>query len=194
MKRGFTLVEILIAMTIGSLLILTLGELIVQGYKNYEITANQTTHVAVARRLQETIVRELREAVVSDRGDYPLAKAETNTLTFYSDVDKDAARERIRYWRDGSSLFRGVIEPTGSPPRYDEGAEETRRLGQYLTGTTPLFRYFDGERRELPIPPDLTTIQLVTLFFSIDTAPGKLPRATDIETLVDLRNIHTQQE
>lgn len=193
-RRGFSLVEIIVSVTIGSLIIMILGELIVQGYKNYRITADQTTQVAMARRTQDTIVRELRKAVVSDQGDYPLIKAEANRLEFYSDVDRDTARERIRYWRDGNFFKRGITNPEGDPPRYMDSKEVVQTIAASLAGIDPLFRYYKNNGTELTPPLDITAVLLVGINFSIDVAPGQLPRGTTVNTIVQLRNIKASLE
>lgn len=188
-NRGISLLEVIIAITISTLVTMLLGELVIQGYRSYRITADQTTQVATARRTQGTIIKELREAIVSDRGDYPILKAETNRLEFYSDIDRDTARERIRYWRDNNLLQRGITEPTSTPPRYDDRDEVVRTIGQYLVDTTPLFRYYRNDGTEITPPLDVTTVATIGIHFTIDVAPGALPRGTTVDTLVQLRNI-----
>ncbi len=188
-ENGFSLVEIIAAVAISSLVTLMLGELIVQGYKNYRVTADQTTQVAIARRTQDTIVKELREAIVSDKGDYPLIKTETNRLEFYSDIDRDDARERLRYWRENNLLKRGTTEPVGDPPNYRDADEVVRIIAQYLTSADPIFRYYKNDGIELTPPLDVTAVILVGINFAIDVAPGQLPRGTTVNTVVELRNI-----
>lgn len=193
-ERGFSLIEIIIAVAISSLVTMMLGELTVQGYKNYRITADQTTQVAIARRTQDMIVKELREAIVSDKGDYPLIKAETNRLEFYSDIDRDSSRERIRYWRENNLLKRGITKPFGDPPNYHESDESVRTIAQYLTGNDPLFRYYKKDGTEILPPLDITAVLLVGINFAIDVAPGQLPRGTTVNTIVELRNIKASLE
>lgn len=191
---GFSLVEIILAITIGSLLTFILGDLIVRGYKTYAITADQTTQVAIARRTQDTMVKELREAIVGDNGDYPLVTAEANQLTFYSDIDRDAMRERVRYWREEKLVKRGATEPTGAPAEYRDADETMRTIAQYLDGASPLFRYYDATGRELTPPLDVTAVAQVRITFTIDAAPGKLPRGTEVITTVQLRNVQASLE
>lgn len=193
-EPGFTLQEILIALGISALVTLALGDLIVGGYQKYTITSEQTTQVAHARRIQDTIVRELREAIVSDAGDYPIIKAEQDRLEFYSDSDRDAARERVRYWRDGKKFLRGLTEPTGDPARYRDQDETLRVLGEYLTGTSPLFRYYQNDGTELSFPLDITKIVRIGISIVVDVAPGRLPSSTEVQTTVQLRNIKANLE
>ncbi len=193
-ESGFSLVEVIIAVTIGSLITIVLGEMIIQGYRNYRVTAEQTTYIALARRTQDTIVKELRDAIVSDAGDYPIIRAEANRLEFYSDVDRDSARERIRYWRENNLLKRGATEPTGDPVLYRDTDETVRIITRYLTGADPIFRYYKSDSTELTPPLDLTSITLVGLNFSIDAAPGELPRGTTVNTTVQLRNVKANLE
>ncbi|MBI4281684.1 prepilin-type N-terminal cleavage/methylation domain-containing protein [Candidatus Uhrbacteria bacterium] len=192
--KGFSLIEIIIAVTIASLITIVLGEMIIQGYRNYRVTAEQTTYIALARRTQDTIVRELRDAIVSDAGDYPLIRAEANRLEFYSDVDRDSARERVRYWRENNLLKRGLTEPTGDPAVYRDADETVRTITQYLTGTDPVFRYYKSDGTELTSPLDLTSVTLVGVNFTIDAAPGELPRGTTVNTTVQLRNVKANLE
>lgn len=185
---GFTIVELMAGVALMVLLTMVLGELTVSGYRTYTAATEQVSQVATARRARDTIVRDIREAIVSDAGDYPIITAEANRLEIYSDSDRDVARERLRFWRDGSQLKRGLTEPTGTPVRYNNQDETTRILANILTGTAPIFRYYGSDGAELTTPVDVTKVISVGITLSVDVTINRAPEKITVETVVRLRN------
>lgn len=104
----------------------------VLGYRAHSYTFQQATAVNEARKGVETMVKEIREARVGDDGAYIIEKAEDYELIFYSDIDKDEAVERVRYF----------IKPAGggSGSRTDQcysqvsGGQCSVSFSDFLTG------------------------------------------------------------
>jgi hypothetical protein len=145
-KKGFTLIEVLIVGGItvvlaGGLLSLQyiLGQTQVSVLKNY-------TEVDQANANISTMVRELRNIQVADNGAYPLERALDQEIIFYSDYDFDGKTERVRYFLSGTSLSKGVIEPTGFPATYPSAQEKVKVVAADVrNAAVPIFYYYNGD-------------------------------------------------
>jgi len=100
-KFGFTLIEVLVAIFIFTLIVAALSGLIITAYRSQSYTWQQSTAVEEARRGIETMVQELRQARDGENGTYPIEKAGDKEIIFYSDIDKDNKTEKVRYFWGG---------------------------------------------------------------------------------------------
>ncbi len=98
MKNSFTLIETLVSITIFALAMGVMSGLIFWGYRSYAYTFQQATAINEARKGVEVMVKGIREARMGDDGGYIIEKAEDYEFIFYSDIDKDEAVERVRYF------------------------------------------------------------------------------------------------
>lgn len=95
---GFTLIETLVAIFVLTLIMGAVSGLIITVYRIYGYTWQQSIAIEEARRGIEMMVKEIREARTGDDGSYPIEKADDKEFIFYSDIDKDGAVERVRYF------------------------------------------------------------------------------------------------
>ena len=130
----------------------------------------------------------------SANGAYPIAAAGTSSITFFSDTDKDGTEEQVRYYLASSTLYRGIVKPSGSPLTYS--GSETRRVlatGLRNSSTTPVFEYFDGSyagtSTPMTYPLAITSVRLVKVNLTIDTDPNKAPILRTFTTQTVLRNL-----
>jgi len=165
-ERGFTLIEI-----VGALGLATFVLVAVLRLQNETLSFNRTFSEQIrartdARRVMETMVDELRIAATSETGTYPILLAQDNAITFYADVDSDGVVERIRYVVAGTTLQRGLLEPTGMPFIYDDMNEVVRPVLENVVTTDPLFEYFDrnfqGGEAIPPTGPDSIDLRFRT--------------------------------
>ncbi len=98
MKNSFTLIETLITIFVFALVAGALFNFVVFGYRAHSYTFQQATAINEARKGVEVMVKEIREARVGDDGAYVVEKADDYEFVFYSDIDKDEAVERVRYF------------------------------------------------------------------------------------------------
>jgi len=98
MNKGFTFVETIITIFVFSALIGIVANLITMAYRSHGYSLQQSIAIDEARKGIKIIAKEIREARPGDDGSYPIEKAEDKEFIFYSDVDKDGATERIRYF------------------------------------------------------------------------------------------------
>ena len=145
-NRGFTLIEILIALvilsTVGAGLLslqFILGQNQVIVFKNYLSADEANTAVSM-------FIKEVRTAREGDNAAYVFDTIEDQEIVFYSDIDFDGETEKIRYTLNGSLLEKGTIEPVGYPATYPEDQEKIRTLTEIIrNGSTPVFYYYNED-------------------------------------------------
>jgi prepilin-type N-terminal cleavage/methylation domain-containing protein len=193
-KRGFTLVETLVVVSIVGVVGIVLSSTILYFYRANTYVLQGSQAVAEARRSVSYIASNFREALYADDGAYPIATASTSTLTFYADVDKDGGVEKVRIYRVGTSLYRGVVNAVGSPATYTGQAEATTTLAVNLrNGTsTPLFTYFNSAGTELTGTVNVADIRSMNMTLMIDLNPSRAPDIYTLTGTATLRNSQTE--
>ena len=97
-RKGFTLIETLVAIAVFALAMGAVSGLIVSLYRTQSFALQQSQAVNEARKGIEQMIKEIREANKGDDGAYIIEKAENYEFIFYSDIDKDEEVERVRYF------------------------------------------------------------------------------------------------
>ncbi|MFZ2621146.1 MAG: prepilin-type N-terminal cleavage/methylation domain-containing protein [Minisyncoccia bacterium] len=194
-KKGFSLVEIIISVSILSLIIVTVSTFQKDVFSlNTNLQSNLNIQLD-ARHLIKTIVAELRKTTSSAVGAYPIELASSTGITFYSDVNNNGSIDKIRYYLSGQTIKRGVISPTGSPAVYNSGSEVTTTLINYViaSSTVPIFQYYTssytGTSSPLSIPVDISSVRLVKITVILDTDPNRSPVPITVTSQVNLRNL-----
>ncbi len=194
--RGFTIVEIMVALFIFILAIGGINYFIVQNYKNYQYSLEQNLAIEEARNAMGYLVKEIREAKSSDAGDYAIAQATDQSFIFYSDIDQDIAVEKVRYFREGNNFKKGVTEPNGNPLEYNLLNEQLTTITEHLiTTSTPIFFYYNGnypgdtQNNPLTTPADVTEVKLIRIHLIINVDPNRPPPDYLLDTFVQLRNL-----
>ncbi len=191
MKKGFTLIETVITIFIFTLGLGGVAALVVNLYKSYNYAFQQSLAISEARRGLEAMVKEIREAKPGDNGAYIIEKADDYEFIFYGDIDRDLATERVRYFIEGTTFKKGVIEPQGTPKRYPLSSEKISVLTSYVRNMPPIFRYFDGSGNELPAPSRLKDTKLMKVYLVVNINPNQPPNDFTLESSTQLRNLKT---
>lgn len=194
---GFTLIEVLVAVSIFAIVVLITMNYIFQGYNMNRFSLEMSDATEYAKKGIETMVKEVREASYGDNGDYPIVQADAQSFTFYSDIDTDAVIEKVRYSLAGTNLIRGVINPTaGTPVQYLSANEATTTIAQYIqNGANPIFYYYNGNypqdtiNNPMPQPVSINAVRLIRLLLTINIDPYKAPDNFDLDMFVTLRNL-----
>ena len=145
-KNGFTLIELLVSMVIFAGLMFVADNLLISVLQNpqqYTIAMDNVEH---SKMVAATFVEELRNASTGNDGSYPLSQAGDSQIVFYTKFGSTGtAVDRIRYYFSGSTLYKGVIVPTGSPLSYNLAAEVVKPIITVISnGPNPVFYYYDG--------------------------------------------------
>jgi len=191
-KKGFTLIETILTIVIFALTMGAITSFVVLGYRTQSYTWQQSLAIGEARKGIEIMVKEIREARGGDDGSYIIEKADNFEFIFYSDIDKDAAAERVRYFIDGSNFEKGVIDPQGFPVQYPSANEQISILSQYVRNQPPIFHYYDGNGEELTeLPARLKDTKLMKVYLVINVNPNRPPQDFVLESAVQIRNLKT---
>ncbi len=190
-KKAFTLLELLIIITIVIMLSFMGSEFVIQGIKMQTFTQKQDEAVYDARNILNEISKEIREAQFSSTGDYLLDTVEEQELSFYSNIDNDNLVEKIHYFLDGYNLKKGIIKPSGDPLEYLDSNETITTISSYVANQNdPIFTYFDENGNQISNPNlNKHDIRLIHIFFKIDVNPGKAPDPYNLITDVQIRNL-----
>lgn len=170
-KAGFTLIEIIVAVAIFSVLSVGVVALISNIFTGSNQQAGLLADTDQARKLAFRFTGEVRNITTASTGAYALNTTADQQLIFYSNIDTDTNIERIRYYIQNGKLYRGVIEPTGNPLTYVSGNEITTAIQNNLgNGTAPLFYYYgdtyDGTpATAIPLtqPVNVTAVRFIEL-------------------------------
>lgn len=189
--KGFTLIETLfgIAIFISVTFVLTLFSKNVWVYNSF--VSEGLTNTDSVRQILKNIVSEIRTASVASNGAYTIDQASLSSFVFYSDIDNDNLREKIRYFLVGTTLQKGITKPTGSPFSYNPQNEKISILASDTTSL--VFNYFnknyDGYSSALSFPINIPDVRLVKITVTIDKDPNKAPLPTVFTTQVSIRNL-----
>ncbi len=193
-NKGMTLVEIVVVVAIFGLIMLAVFELGSSIFSFNRVAQDNLFAQSSARKVLKVMISELRSVSPSSLGAYPISSVGTSTITFFSNIDTDDYKERIRYFVQGNSLMKGVIKPSGNPLVYNNVDEEVSLLIDYFAnGSTPMFEYFDedysGTSTPLVDPVQATSVRLVKIYIVIDKDANKNPGPIFVTSQVSLRNL-----
>ena len=190
-QNGFTLIEILFGIAIFLLIIgvLTLFSKNVWIYNSFVsaglVNANNS------RQILKIMTSEIRTASSADTGAYTISQATSSSFTFYSNIDNDVLKEKVRYFLVGTTLQKGVIKPTGSPLSYNPANEQISTLTSNVTSA--VFDYYDknydGTTASLSFPINISDIRLIKITIVIDQDPNRPPASTTFSTQISIRNL-----
>lgn len=193
-KKGFTLVEVLVATAIFTIIVGLITMFIRNIYYFNNVFSSGLTSYDDARKALQPIASEIRSASPSSLGAYPLEKTAENELVFFSDINNDGLKEKIRYVVIGTTLKRGVTAPTGNPLQYASANEVlTTIVAGVRNGITPLFTYFGsayaGTGNSLVQPVSVLDVRLVKINIIIDADPNRPPSPVSVTTQISIRNL-----
>lgn len=192
-NQGVTLVEVLVSIGIFAFLVVGISSLFLTSWKYNKIVWEQLKTQNEGRKVTRDITNELRVASLSSIGAYPIESASSTEIIFYSNIDSDSLKERVRYFLSGRTLKKGVIKPTGSPMVYSSNNETITEIAHDLVTSTILLSYYDsdfsGAQTKLSSPVDVTQIRVVGISLTLEEDPNASPVPFYIESKVMLRNL-----
>ena len=197
-RGGFSLIEIIVVVAIASSIVLIVSNLsgnvsLLNGLVSQELQSKSD----ITQTLQ-IVTREIRSAAPSASGAYPIDSAATSSFVFYSDSNNDGKVDRVRYFLASSTVFRGVIIPTGTPATYPTATETMTDMIDSVSvpsSTTLLFKYYDssytGIQSAMTSTVDVTPIRMVGISFYTDVKPQQSPGPQYFSTLINIRNLRS---
>ena len=197
-NSGFTLVETLV--TIFIFTIIMIGTTMLA--KAIFSTSNQQNLaldiVDRARLAIAGFTNEIRNSTSGNDGSFALNQASDSQIIFYSTYGATGTKvNRIRYFISGTTLYKGIIVPTGTPLVYNSASEATTTVITGIASTTaPLFYYYDsnyaGTSTPLSQPVNLNNVKFVKINLILQTQDVRNSTTTfSIAVGATIRNLKT---
>ncbi len=194
--RAISLIEIMIAISI----IVVAGGIVWVFQKNiFSLNGILQGNLLIEQEAGDTLknfARETRIISPSSLGAYPIDDngAQVNSFTFYSDIDNDGLKEKVRYFLTGTNLNKGIIKPSGNPLTYNPLNEVTTTVVHNVrNNATPIFNYYDenydGTSAPLSTPVNILNIRLVKITLILDIDPLRIPEPFIFTTQISIRNL-----
>ena len=197
---GFTLLEVLVASGISLVILTILFNWGSDMWRQNTFVQSSLLAESEARSAMKTIIAEIRSATAGNDGSYALALASTTAVTFYSDLDRDGDREKVRYFVENGELKKGVTQFVGSPGSYVPANEKITITVRNLTNATSgVFSFYgddyDGASSSpaLVFPVDPIDVRVAGITIGIDDNPEKPPAPMLFQSRVMIRNIKNGQ-
>lgn len=173
-RRGFSLVELLIAtaisLIIGSAVILLLVQ-------QAQLTATQNRNMINSEQVR-SVLNFMSDEIqmmgngIPDPNSY-IVLAEPQQLIFYSDIDNDGTRDRIRYFVQGNGLNRTLSTSSDAGITWTVVGTDTLipNLLAGSTGPNPglRFEYFGINNGILAGTPPVANVRAVRILIGLDT-------------------------
>jgi len=197
---GFTLIEILVVIAITSLVAVGINAYVTQGVRLWNSTVDKIEAQKNVRQALNIMMGEMREMLPSDNGSYPLMSTQDLSVEFYTNIDSDSKREKIKYELIDGTLYRWAVKSNeAQPPQYPAYTMDDRTIvTKNITNSSIIFRYYDntynGETDPLSSPFDLNDVSLIQVTLEIDENLNEPPEPFTIETGISLRNLKYKYE
>jgi len=195
-NKGLTLLEVVVAMGIFTLIIGGIVAMFIYSFQSNKIIWEQLSTQNEGRKVVQDFINELRSATYSSIGAYPLSSAGNQEIIFYSNIDTDTLRERVRYFLSNKTLKKGVIKPTGAPLTYNLASEVITEVAHDVAnGANPLFYYYNQDYGNtatstvLTQPVSATIVRVVGIKLSLEENPTASPEPFNVEAKVEIRNL-----
>ena len=184
-NKGFTLVEVLVSMSILMIIVFISTNFISTSSRSAKFASEQEEAITNARKAMDVTKREIRGANSSERGDYALATIEDDEFSFYSDVDNDGQMENIRYFLTGTNLIKELTEPGASNDYSETPTQQT--ISHFVNNQEEnVFTYFNRDYIETNT---INEVRLVNVNLKINVTPTIAPNDYYVETDITLRNL-----
>jgi prepilin-type N-terminal cleavage/methylation domain-containing protein len=178
-NNGFTLVETLVAIFVFSIIMLGTTLLMQNIIKSSTQQPLALDAVDQSRIIIFNFTNELRNATVGNDGSYPLGLANDSQITFYSTYGSTGSTKmnKIRYYVTGTTLYKGVTAPSGSPLNYNGTEKVTALITNLANGSVPVFYYYDGSytgtSTPLAQPINVNNVKFVSMNLVVPTQDSR---------------------
>lgn len=189
--RGMTLVELLVAIAIILILLPVLYTSIESLYDQHASTFARSVALTKASDTMRGIILDVRGSVYGEDGALPLVSIATSSMTFYTDTDFDGKVERVRYTLTGSTLTKGVIDPTATSS-YPIANEIVYTLSTHVSNNAsgaPLFRYWTATGTEVTVATGILDVRRVSVRLELEHRLRGVDGEVALESSASIRNL-----
>lgn len=197
--RGMSFIEMIVAILIMLLGMSGFTYLFVDSWRSNKFIIEMGNASLLASRSVNNLVADLRKVRQADNGDYPIESGDDFDIKVYIDIDNDGVTERVHYYLQSGSLYRGVREPVGNlPVDYPNGDGTTTLLANSIINSNaqPVFSYYNDEypsdttNNPLATPVNVAEVKMVKVHLMVNIDPLNVPEHINIESFAELRNLN----
>jgi len=188
-ESGFSLLELVITCAIMPIVLGAAYMVFITLSGNYSGISAQSEATSEAQRAMDTMSREIRQGQEITTGGGAIAVAAPTRCSFYVDIDRDGAPERITYYVDGTDLYRVQAEPARPVYPYDYTDGVASRVVNLTTSSAVVFTYFDQSAPTTPVTgtPNVATVCAVGIDLSASRPAQNGQVSVDFTTRVKIR-------
>ncbi len=193
-QPGYTLVEMLVVVAILLIIVPVLFASINSLYKTHSRTLSRAFALVGTTNSVKEITRGIRAASYAENGAVPIVSIATSSLIMYTDSDYDGKVERVRYYLDNTTIWKGTIEPTATSS-YPENTEVITKLTDNIINNetnTAVFKYYTSTSTEITSTSNILNIRRVSVTligsykFSNEKSEIKIKSSASIRNLKNI--------
>ncbi len=141
-----TLIELLVVLSISTILMVAIADTLSTVFRLTSQKPLALQAIDQGRTVTTTFANELRNATIGSDGAFPLAEASSSEIIFYTPYRSGSTPtvRRVRYFIASSTLYKGIITPSGTPPSYATSSEQVSKVLPLASSAGLLFSYYDG--------------------------------------------------
>lgn len=192
-QKGMTLVEMLIAIGIYTVLMLAITNSITTFYQYNAYALEQSNEVDNARRGVTQWNRDVKEMTTGEDGTWPMAISGEHRLGYYSDTDRDDSVEYVEYILASTTLRKFTYNPSGSPATYDLSTPDSEEvLSEYVRNieqATSTFAYFDNSGMRLASTSPIINVRYIQMQLIVNIDPIRNPGEFMLKSSLAPRNL-----
>ncbi len=192
-QKGMTLMEVVVAIGIFTVLSLAITTSITSLYQNNAYTFAQADEIDNARRGMTQWQRDAKEMTIAEDGTYPIAVIEEHHLGYYSDTDQDDSVEYVEYILGTTTLTKNTYDSTGSPPTYNlSSPDDTYVMSEYVQNiiqSTSTFFYYDELGNQLSSTSPYIDVRYVRAQIIVNIDPARSPGEFMLRSSITPRNL-----
>ena len=192
-QKGMTLVEMLIAIGIYTVLMLAITNSITTFYQYNAYALEQSNEVDNARRGVTQWNRDVKEMTTAEDGTWPMAISGEHRLGYYSDTDRDDSVEYVEYILASTTLRKFTYNPSGSPATYDLTTPDSEEiLSEYVQNrnqATSTFFYYDNNGVQLASTSPIINIRYIQMQVIVNIDPDRNPGEFMLRSSLAPRNL-----
>jgi len=190
---GMTIVEMLIAISVFTILMLIIITSTANFYRSNAYTLEQSNEIDNARRGVTQWNRDVKEMITGEDGTWPLAIMEEHRLGYYGDTDRDDSVEYVEYILASTTLRKLTYNPTGSPATYDktspDSVEILSEFVQNINLATSTFTYFDNAGNQFASTSPIIGTRYIQMQLYVNVDPIRNPGEFLLRSSLAPRNL-----
>jgi prepilin-type N-terminal cleavage/methylation domain-containing protein len=171
-ESGFTLVEILVSISIFSVLIILIALMFSNVFTGSKQQLLAVDNIEQSRLVTSQFLNEMRNATTGVDGSYALGQAGDSQIIFYAKTKGTNTVNRVRYYLSAGKLYKGIVVPTGNPLAYNLASESVKIAQNDVTNAT-IFAYYDdtysGTQNPLSQPININSVKFIKINMTVKT-------------------------